>query len=261
MRKEKSYSYVRFTPEVLSSAEVKLRELALASKSPVLPFILTVQHDDSKWTYSELAEFMVDYRKYTGHADFLLKAGELSVRAWVESDYTNITVEGSNRVQIESLFHIFESSQAGCRIPIPESNKRKPTIFIGHGRNGQWRDVKDHLQDKHGYSIEAYETGARAGHTIRDVLEEMVGKSNFAILVFTKEDEQSDGQFRARQNVIHEAGLFQGRLGFSRAIVLLEEGVEEFSNVQGVQYIPFKNIKETFGEILATLRREFHTEG
>ena len=69
----------------------------------------------------------------------------------------------------------------------------------------------------------------------------------------------ADGTMRARQNVIHETGLFQGRLGFSRAIVMLEEGAEEFSNVQGVQQIRFAkgNIKETFGEVLATLRREF----
>jgi predicted nucleotide-binding protein len=83
----------------------------------------------------------------------------------------------------------------------------------------------------------------------------MVDKSSFATLVMTAEDEQSDGGMRARQNVIHEAGLFQGRLGFPRAILLIEEGVEEFSNVQGVQYIRFakNNIKETFGEVLATL--------
>ncbi len=87
----------------------------------------------------------------------------------------------------------------------------------------------------------------------------MVAKSSFAVLIMTGEDEQADGERRARQNVIHEAGLFQGRLGFARAILLLEEGVEEFSNVQGVQYIRFSkgNIKETFGEVLATLRREF----
>ncbi len=75
----------------------------------------------------------------------------------------------------------------------------------------------------------------------------------------TGEDETSEGGLRARQNVIHEAGLFQGHLGFNRAIVLLEEGTEEFSNIQGIEQIRFgkKNIKETFGEVLATLRREF----
>jgi hypothetical protein len=43
---------------------------------------------------------------------------------------------------------------------------------------------------------------------------------------------------------------------------MLEEGTEEFSNVQGVQQIRFSKgkIKETFGEVLATLRREFYSK-
>ncbi|QNL13341.1 CMP/hydroxymethyl hydrolase [Microcystis phage vB_MaeS-yong1] len=75
----------------------------------------------------------------------------------------------------------------------------------------------------------------------------------------TAEDEMADGTVRARQNVIHEAGLFQGRLGFTRAIVLREHGTETFSNIDGIQRIEFskENIRETFGEVLATIRREF----
>jgi len=51
-------------------------------------------------------------------------------------------------------------------------------------------------------------------------------------------------------------------LGFPKAIVLLEEGTQEFSNIQGMQQIRYSkgNIKETFGEILATLKREFDQE-
>jgi len=68
-----------------------------------------------------------------------------------------------------------------------------------------------------------------------------------------------DGTVRARQNVIHEIGLFQGRLGFTKAIVLKEEGTEEFSNIHGVQQIRYSrgNIRETFGDVLATLSKEF----
>lgn len=87
----------------------------------------------------------------------------------------------------------------------------------------------------------------------------MLAKSAFAFLVMTGEDEMVGGGTRARQNVVHEAGLFQGKLGFRRAIVLLEEGTEEFSNIHGIEQIRFSkgNIKETFGEVLATIRREF----
>jgi len=74
----------------------------------------------------------------------------------------------------------------------------------------------------------------------------------------TGEDETKDGNLRARQNVVHESGLFQGRLGFSRAIILLEEGTEEFSNIAGLQQIRFSKgkIKESFGDVLAVLKRE-----
>jgi predicted nucleotide-binding protein len=59
--------------------------------------------------------------------------------------------------------------------------------------------------------------------------------------------------------VVHEVGLFQGVLGFDRAIVAIEEGVEAFSNIQGIHQLRFStgNIREVFGDVLATLKREF----
>jgi predicted nucleotide-binding protein len=87
----------------------------------------------------------------------------------------------------------------------------------------------------------------------------MVSSASFALLVHTAEDEQADGSMRARENVVHETGLFQGRLGFERAIVLREDGCADFSNISGLQEIRFHegNIRETFGEVVATIRREF----
>ena len=95
-------------------------------------------------------------------------------------------------------------------------------MFIGHGRSQIWRELKDHLQDLHGYKVEAYEVGARAGHVVRDILGSMLDSSSFALLVMTAEDEMADGTFQPRMNVVHELGLFQGRLGW-RGIMLLEE--------------------------------------
>ena len=86
----------------------------------------------------------------------------------------------------------------------------------------------------------------------------MLDKAAFAFLIMTAEDEQPDEKVRARMNVIHEVGLFQGRLGFERAIVLLEEGCEEFSNIQGLGQIRFpkNNIAAVFESVREVLERE-----
>jgi hypothetical protein len=175
---------------------------------------------------------------------------------------TRVTVKTNSKSYIASVFDVADAAYESALIPLPAKPDviiAPPVIFIGHGRSGQWRDLKDHLTDKHHYRVVAYETGARAGHTIRDILDDMLDKSTFALLVLTAEDAMGDGTMRARQNVIHETGLFQGKLGFSRAIVLLEEGAEDFSNIDGIQQLRYKagNIKEVFGEVLATLKREF----
>jgi hypothetical protein len=56
----------------------------------------------------------------------------------------------------------------------------------------------------------------------------MLDQAGFALLVLTAESERTDGVVLARQNVVHEAGLFQRRLGWRKAIVLREDGCEEF---------------------------------
>jgi predicted nucleotide-binding protein len=86
----------------------------------------------------------------------------------------------------------------------------------------------------------------------------MLARAEFAFLVLTGEDEQADGSVNARLNVVHEAGLFQGKLGFRRAIVLLEEGCQEFSNIHGLGQIRFQrgNIAASFEEIRRVLERE-----
>jgi predicted nucleotide-binding protein len=61
----------------------------------------------------------------------------------------------------------------------------------------------------------------------------MLDAASFAFLIMTAEDEHADKTFHARRNVLHEIGLFQGRLTFEKAIVLLEEGCTEFSNIHG----------------------------
>jgi len=67
-----------------------------------------------------------------------------------------------------------------------------------------------------------------------------------------------DGKTHARENVVHEIGLFQGRLGFRKSIIVKQNGTAEFSNIAGLTYIPYPKgkIEEAFPEIVRTLIRE-----
>jgi predicted nucleotide-binding protein len=131
-------------------------------------------------------------------------------------------------------------------------------VFIGHGRASAWRDLKDFVQDRLDLPWDEFNRVPVAGVTNIARLSEMLDAAAIAFLVMTAEDEMADGAIQARMNVVHEAGLFQGRLGFTRAIVMLEEGCEEFSNIQGLGQIRFPrgNISAVFEEVRRVLERE-----
>jgi predicted nucleotide-binding protein len=86
----------------------------------------------------------------------------------------------------------------------------------------------------------------------------MLKSAAFAFLIMTAEDEHADETIHARENVIHEMGLFQGRLGLRRSIILLEEGCSTFSNIHGLTYIPFPSnrISAAFEDVRRVLERE-----
>jgi predicted nucleotide-binding protein len=179
-----------------------------------------------------------------------------------EYSATTVAISLDERYQIEAVFEVLEEGLSTAKIEPPtyeETGRSRPTIFVGHGRSAQWRELFDHLRDFHGLDVESFESGPRAGMSAQDVLNQLTSWASFAILVHTAEDEQIDGTLRARQNVVHETGLFQGKLGLRRAIIIREEGCEDFSNVSGVQELRYTHdrIKEVFGDILAILRREF----
>lgn len=138
------------------------------------------------------------------------------------------------------------------------STARGTHIFIGHGRSHVWRDLKDFIKDKLKLEYDEFNRVPVAGITNVDRLKEMLDQAAFAFIVMTAEDEMADGAIIARQNVIHEVGLFQGRLGFHRAIVVLEAGCEEFSNITGLGQLRFPkgDIKSKFEEIRDLLERE-----
>ena len=251
MNKKKYYYNTKFPAEVIK----KTHDLFLTkTKTKGEPQELYVGYENEGWSFDTLEEFFAEYPKVNSYLfDHFADNNRLIYN--FDNNKTYVKVEFPSRRDIESIFEILETKLDISKITVTSEPVK---IFIGHGNNKQWRDLKDHLHDHHGLKIITYEIGPRAGLSVKEVLESMLNESSFAFLILTGEDIDSYGEIHARENVIHELGLFQGKLGFERAIILLEKEVTEFSNILGINQIRFSkgNIRETFGDVLATIKRE-----
>lgn len=131
-------------------------------------------------------------------------------------------------------------------------------IFIGHGRSPIWREVKDFIVERLKLPCDEFNRESVAGLPTFERLSQMMDQASFAFLIMTAEDEHVDATLHARENVIHEVGLFQGRLGSRKAIVLLEDGCQKFTNIDGQSHILFPpgHVTAAFEDMRRVLERE-----
>jgi predicted nucleotide-binding protein len=131
----------------------------------------------------------------------------------------------------------------------PETGRTK--VFIGHGNSLDWLALRDFLRDKLGLDpVEFNSTPAAGQHTLERI-EQCLRECRLAFLVMNAEDLHMDGSRHARQNVVHEIGLFQAKLGFDKVLILVEEGCTMFSNMAGLTHLSFRKgkIRDCFEDI------------
>lgn len=159
---------------------------------------------------------------------------------------------------LESSIRLLEA-KAGTQETVTPAQVRPQgdRIFIGHGASSAWLELYRLLTQLLSRQPLEFNEESAAGTTNVARLEEMLASATFAFLVMTGEDDIGGGKLRARQNVIHEVGLFQGYLGFNRAIILLEDGCEGFSNIDGLTQIRFPKgrISAAFHDVRRALEK------
>ena len=143
-----------------------------------------------------------------------------------------------------------------ARIIAPRLEATK--IFIGHGRSAEWLKLRIFFSQTLGIPCDEFNIEPTAGLQTAHRIESMLASARMAFLVMTAEDQHADGTSHARENVVHEVGLFQATLGSRRAIVMLENGCSRFSNLDGLTTINFSpgDIMARSEEIRGVLTRE-----
>lgn len=131
-------------------------------------------------------------------------------------------------------------------------------IFIGHGGSAEWLKLRIFISQTLALPCDEFNIEPTAGLQTGARIEIMLNSARMAFLVLTAEDRHADESMHARENVIHEVGLFQARLGPTRAIVLLEHGCKRFSNLDGLTTInfPANDLMARSEDIRGVLRRE-----
>ena len=188
--------------------------------------------------------------------EFWAKAGAALRENWVTGDFEKVVPGKMGNVRLERRQQAFgvtfgrqdieqlkpASTAASPTVPPSPSQRRVGrTVFIGHGgHSSEWLKLERFLSNRLHLSPIEFNSTSAAGVATTERLMEMLDQADFAFLILTGEDEKSDGKLDPRLNVVHEFGLFQGKLGFKKAIILREEGCEDFSNVHGLTAIRLK---------------------
>ena len=148
-------------------------------------------------------------------------------------------------------------------IPPSDAVDTNGPIFVVHGRDHTNLHLTVRVLERAtSREVVVLHEQANAGRTVLEKFEQHAGKAAFAVVLLTGDDEgalrdSSKTQRRARQNVIFELGFFFGKLRRERVAVLIEDGVERPSDVEGLVYITL----DRSGAWKQTLARELGAAG
>lgn len=129
-------------------------------------------------------------------------------------------------------------------------------VFISHGRAKDWYTLQAFIERDLKIATLELAQEPNKGLTVLAKLADAADQCDSAVIVMTGDDKDESGEVRARENVMHEIGYFQGKYGLARLVLLHEEGVNIPSNIQGLVYIPFP--KGLIEAAQGALMRELH---
>jgi sugar/nucleoside kinase (ribokinase family) len=129
-------------------------------------------------------------------------------------------------------------------------------IFISHGTNPEWFAVQRFLEDRFDSPVHSFESAPWGGREISEAITKYLERCGLSVCVLTAEDFTGDGRKFARQNVIHEVGLFQGQHGFDSVVLLVEEGCDFVPQAAAAYtiYFPQNRIHRAFYQLAEIIK-------
>jgi predicted nucleotide-binding protein len=160
---------------------------------------------------------------------------------------------------IRDLNYVFEV-RSGSQTAMRNSALPPRRVFISHGLAADWQEVQPFIERDLGISTLELAQEPNRGRTVLQKLTEEGDRCSYAVIVMTGDDVVGADAPRARENVMHEIGFFQGKYGLHRVSLLHEEGTSIPSNIHGLVYIPFPKalVSASFGTLQRELKDAFN---
>jgi len=201
------------------------------------------------------------YGRENGHYKRLLRAPDYSIetqREIVLAELESIIIELKRKIfQEEPITGPMKTLEAylsgGTKINSPtkaiteNNNKELKKVFIVHGHDEEMKQAVARVLQKLNLTPIILHELPDEGKTIIEKFEKY-SDVDFAIILLSPDDfahqkgaSQSDGKFRARQNVIMELGYFIAKLGRNKVVALYRQN-DDFeipSDYLGVLYKPY----------------------
>jgi sugar/nucleoside kinase (ribokinase family) len=131
-------------------------------------------------------------------------------------------------------------------------------VFLVYHRSRDLGVVRRFVEQDCGLPVFELSSADIAGPGFAALLREWMPQCAFAICLLGGDESMADGRARADQNIVYQAGYFQGRYGFGRVALLAEEGCDTFSNIAGIVRLDFPSaqVDSTFVDLQRMLQRE-----
>ena len=171
-----------------------------------------------------------------------------NLRLLERSDYFTLVqkIVSDEITVLESLLNKIDLIPCSAMVSsynIKETEVDSNKVFIVHGHDTNVRNEVELFVRSIGYDPIILCKRADKGNTIIEKIECEAKDVCYAIVIYTscdlgKDKNADELQPRARQNVVFEHGFMCAHLGRSRVCALLEDGVEQPGDLQGVIYKP-----------------------
>lgn len=190
----------------------------------VLRILSTFYNSENNIEYKSFKDTIIKYKKGFNLKDELINEYRSGISV----------IEGI--VEIPEL--LSESSSVG-RIKNISISKN---VFIVHGHNESVRTKVELFFRSIGYNPIVLFKEPSKGKTIIEKIEENTDDICFAIVLYTacdlgKAKDEVEFRSRARQNVVYEHGYLSAKLGREKVVALVEDGVEQPGDINGIVYI------------------------